>query len=410
LGTPTIEGYGISEAWEGSDKRVWMVTCHECDHEQEITWEGSMRWRNEPGGPVMRAGRDDYEDRNEVAEVWRECQRCGESIEADIAGGRWVATQPDRKVIGFHATRLIVPVTDLAQIVKASRQTKPHEVEAFENNDLGRAYSASEASLDMPALLAACELGGDRHDFYSGVSPVTMGIDVAGERDLTVRIDEQLAAEHPSVPNPRRALWIGEVSSFAEVIRLIDRFRPTVIAIDANPERRMARALQKRYAAGRVVLVEYDDRNQSDAIKLTEVGEAGTPLEGAPLKARVNRTEAIDAMMDSIRQLRNLPLRTPPPRWFDQMRAPKRKTELDAKGNPKRVYVSTGSAGDDYAHADVYALVATELWRMRGGAQALMGPAPRIVSEEEQGFQRVRLTGDNPAIYRPGFDERDLLQ
>jgi hypothetical protein len=237
-----------------------------------------------------------------------------------------------------------------------------------------------------------------------------MGVDVAGERNLTVRVSEQLPPEQPGVANPRRALWIGEVSGFDEVIQLIDRFRPVQIAIDANPERRMARALQSRYVPGRVVLVEYDAKNDADAIKISEVGPAGTPLDGVPLKVRVNRTEAIDAMMDSIRQLRNLPLRKPPPRWLDQMRAPKRRTVLDTRGNPKRVYVSTGTLGDDYAHADVYALVATELWRMRGGAQALMGPAPRIVSEEEQGFQRVRLTGDNPAIYSPGFDEGDLLR
>jgi hypothetical protein len=410
LGTPTIEGYGIGLAWESSDKRVWMVRCSECDHEQEITFEENLRWRSVKDGKVMRAGRDDYDDRRDVAEVWRECSRCHESIEADIAGGRWVAQQPGRDVIGFHATRLIVPTTDLVQIVRASRATLPQEVETFENNDLGRPYSASEASLDMPALLAACELGGERVDFYSGPAPVTMGVDVAGERDLTVRIDEQLPSEHPSVPNPRRALWIGEVSSFAEVVQLIDRFRPVQVVIDGNPERRMARSVQARYAPGRVVICEYDDRNESEAIKLTEMGEKGTPLEGVPMKVRVNRTEAIDAMIESIRQLRNLPLRTPPPRWFDQMRAPKRRTELDSKGRPKRVYVKTGNAGDDYAHADVYALVATELWRMRGGANAMMGPAPRIVSDEEQGFQRVRLTGDNPAIWRPGFDEGDLLR
>jgi hypothetical protein len=410
LGTPTIDGYGISEAWEQSDKRVWMVTCHECDHEQEVTWEESVRWRSTVDGKVCRAGRDEFEDPRAVAEVWRECSRCGESIEADIAGGRWVATQPGREVIGFHASRLIVPNTDLKQIVRASRRTLPQDVEAFENNDLGRPYSASEASLDVAALLAACELGGDRQDFYGGARPVTMGVDVAGERDLTVRIDEQLPAEHPSVPNPRRALWIGEVSGFDELMKLIDRFRPMQVAIDANPERRMARALQKRYAPGRVVLVEYDARNESDAIKLAEMGEKGTPLEGVPLKVRVNRTEAIDAMMDSIRQLRNLPLRTPPPKWLDQMRAPKRTVKLDTRGNPRRVYVSTGTMGDDYAHADVYALVATELWRMRGGANALMGPAPQIQTDEQLGFERVRLASDNPAIYRPGFDEGDLLR
>lgn len=407
LGTPTIEGEGIAAAYESSDKRVWMVRCDACSLEQEVTWEENVKWRNEPDGPVYRAGRDEYTDPDHVEEVWRCCKACEEPIA--VAVGRWVATQPDRSVIGFHATRLIVPNTDLRQIVKASRKTRPQYVEAFENNDLGRPYSAAEASLDMPALLAACELGGPKVEAYVGFNPITMGVDVAGERDLNVWIDEQLAPEHPSIPNPRRALWIGTCSSFEQLVKLVEAFRPAVIAIDSNPERRMAKALRSTFAPGRVVLVEYDAKNASESIKV-DTGEKGTPLEGVPLKARVNRTEAIDAMMDSIRQLRNLPLRDPPHGWFDQMRALKRKTVLDAKGNVSRVYATTGTQGDDYAHAAVYALVATELWRMRGGANAMI-PRDRHIPDEELGFQRVRLSGDNANItYRPGLGEDPLMK
>lgn len=406
LGTPTIEGDGISAAYASSDQRVWIVMCDECDHEQEVTWEESVRWRNAPGGEVMRAGRDVYDDPGHVEAAWRECKRCHEEI--NVKHGRWVAQQPDRSVIGYYASRLNVPHTDLKQIVRASRRTRPADVEAFENNDLGRPYSGAEAGLDMPALLAACELGGAMADFYRGGNPVTMGIDVAGERALTVRIDEQLPAESPQIPNPRRALWIGEVKDFNDIVALVHRFAPVVVAIDSNPERRMAKALRSTFAPGRVVLVEYDDRNEAESMKVT-TGEVGTMLDGVPLKVRVNRTEAIDAMMDSIRQLRNLPLANPPPKWFDQMRSPRRKTELDSRGRAKRVYVKTGTQGDDYAHADVYALVATELWRMRGGANAMMH-SERPLPDEELGFERVRLAGDNPAIYSPGFNERDLLR
>lgn len=408
LGTPTLQGFGIAQAFIESDQRVWIVTCGECGHEQQITWEENVRWRNEPGGEEQRAGRDVYEDRNEVVDAWRQCSRCAESIEADIRTGRWVAQRPGRKVIGFHATRLIVPNTNLKQIIVASRSTKPMDVETFVNNDLGRPYSGAESSLTMEQLLAACELGGPKLEFYRGPYVTTMGVDVAGERDLTVRIDEQLPAEHPMVPNPRRAVWIGEVKSFNDVIELINRFGCAAIAIDDNPERRMAKALRAQFAPGRVVLAEYSLQDASKSIDI-DVGENGTPLEGVPLKVKVHRTEAIDAMMDSIRQLRNLPLKDPPPRWFDQMRSLQRTTKLDTKGRPVRVYETTGTSGDDYAHADVYALIATEMWRMKGGANMLLG-APRPLPDEEFGFQRVRLAGDNAAIggWSPGFGEDPL--
>jgi hypothetical protein len=403
IGTPTIEGEGIAAAFDSSDRRIWFVKCHECDHEQQLTWEENVRWTNVVGGKEQRPGQDDFKDRDAVADVWRVCARCNESIEPDIGKGKWVSTNPGAARIGFHASRLIVPITDLAQIVKASRRTKPAEKEAFENNDLGRPYSAAEASLDMPTLLAACELGGALVEAYIGKNPVTMGVDVAGERDLNVRIDEQLPPDRPDMPNARRALWIGTVPSFEVLIELARRFRPEVIAIDSNPERRLAKALRARFPLGTVVLVVYDYNDGSEPIKVSEVGEVGTAAEGVPLKVNVNRTEAIDAMMDSIRQKRNLPLRDPPAGWFDQMRALKRRTELDKKGRAKRVYVTTGTAGDDFAHADVYALVATELWRLRGGVQQFYKPE-RVVPEQEMGFRSVNLV-DGSEDYHPGMGE-----
>jgi hypothetical protein len=401
LGTPTIEGNGIAQAYDASDRRVWKVTCHECDHEQEITYEENLRWRNAVDGPVMRAGHDVFTDIEAVIEVWRQCARCNESIEEDIGAGRWIATNPGATVIGFHATRLIVPRTDLAQIVRASRRTKPADIETFNNNDLGRPYSAAEAQLDMTTLLQACEKGGPLLTSYTGWYPLTMGIDVAGERDLNVRIDEQLPPPAPGQQNPRRAVWIGTCDSFDAVVRLINVFRPQQVAIDGNPERRMARALQATYPPGMVVLVTYDDKTDSATLKITEMGDQGTAQEGVPRKVAVNRTDAIDAMMDGIRQGRNIPLLDPPAGWFDQMRAMKRRTVLDTKGRARRVYVTTGNAGDDYAHADVYALVATELWRLRGGVQAFSVPE-RIVPDEEMGFKPMNLEGDIDT-YDPGF-------
>ena len=48
-----------------------------------------------------------------------------------------------------------------------------------------------------------------------------------------------------------------------------------------------------------------------------------------------------------------------------------RDKRIDARGRPVRYYETTSSSGDDYAHAEVFALVATELWRATVGAQQL---------------------------------------
>lgn len=403
IGTPTLDDFGIAAAYADSDKREWHVKCRKCKLEQTLTWEESVRWRNTPRGKVMKPGHDEYTDPNHVAEAWRGCRDCGTRL--DVARGRWIVGVPGRSVIGFHATRLIVPNTDLVQIVKASRKRKPQEIQTFENNDLGRPYSPASSSLDVAAIIAACSRGRKMINGYAGPYPVTMGVDVAGERNLNVRISEQLPPEHDGIANPRRALWVGEASSFNEVVKLMDAFGVAMCAIDANPERRSAKTLRATFP-GRVVMVEYDYRDESEALKIMDQGEAGTALEGVPLRVKVNRTEAFDAMIESVRQVRNMPPLEPPYGYVDQMRSPKRRTVIGTNGRPRREYVATGTQGDDYAHAEVYDLVATELLRMRLGIQSAQ-TAEHQMDDEEMGFRRVRLAGDNPAIddYRPGFGE-----
>lgn len=405
LGTPTVDGTGISAAFEDSDQRDWMVTCPGCGEVQGLDWNQNVRWRNTPGGEVMRPGRDEFEDRKHVEEAWRACRVCEAPL--NVAEGSWMPQVPGRKVIGYQVSRLIVPNTDLRQIIVASRQSKVSELEAFHNNDLGMPWSPAEAALDVASILAAAALGldcpRDPRGYY-GSNPVTMGVDVAGERDLNVRISEQLPAEHRDVANPRRALWVGTVDSFEKVVGLMHSYRVQVCAVDANPERRMAKSLRAEFP-GRVILVEYDHRYESDAIKVTDTGPVGTPLEGVPLKVRLNRTEAIDAMMDSIRCARNRPPQHPSQLYIDHLRALKRRTEVSPDGKVTRRYETTGTAGDDFAHAEVYDLAATEMLRVRmgiQGAQERQTPLP----DEDLGFRRMQLAGDDVNDrYTAGFGE-----
>lgn len=164
----------------------------------------------------------------------------------------------------------------------------------------------------------------------------------------------------------------------------------------------MAKALRGAFP-GRIVLVEYDHKNEAESIKI-ESGEIGTPMEGVPLKVKVNRTEALDAMMDSIRQQRNVPLLDPPTNYVAQLRSPKRKVVISQTGKVSRVYEATGTVGDDYAHAEVYDLVATDLYRMMRGIVESRVEEDRRVPDEEIGFRRVRLADGDAAEYRRGFE------
>jgi hypothetical protein len=389
LGYPTIAGYGIHLAYERSDKRQWHVTCAECGEEQVLNWSENMRWRSEPGGEVFEVGRDEYDEPDQVAEAWRVCGACEASLEPPegerfgaIHGGRWIATA-ESDMIGFHVNRLIVPGTDLKELVRNSRLTQPHELEAFWNNDMGMPYSPSEAALTDADIDAACSLGGEPASGPRARAVRVGGLDVASARRMNLWIDELR-------PNgTMQAVHLSEPADFEEAVETIRRLGVNLLVVDAMPEKRSARALAATFP-GRVILAEYDPNDRADAFKYD-------PKKNV---VRINRTEGIDAFQDGIRQQRRIPLRRPPRRFKSQLLAPKRRTELSASGVPRRVYVSTGTDGDDYTHAGVYGLVAKELWALRVQVTAQVEDARgHRVPNERRGY----AAADE---YRPGFGER----
>ena len=224
----------------------------------------------------------------------------------------------------------------------------------------------------------------------------TAGVDQASERDFNVRVSEQ-------GPNgERKAIWIGRLGSWRAVADLMMQLRVTFCAIDAGPERRGARGVIG-VLGGRGVLVEYGGPQES---AFTYKERENT--------VRVNRTEAIDAMMDGIRLMRNLPLREPPPGYIAQLMAPRRRATVNPKTEKVvRTYVSLGP--DDYAHAEVYDMVAAEMLKLHHQAGALLEDRP--VSDQEIGFQRTGLDapfGGDPrrdgfGSYDAGFGEEGLL-
>lgn len=395
MGIPTGPGEGIDTYFSDSDQRKWHVACPSCGEEQPLDWWKNVRWRNPGIEGVQRAGKDEYHKARDVEAAWRACRSCEANLEDAIRGGRWIATNPGASLRGYHVARLVVPRCDLIQMVKASRQTSPSQVIAFFNNDLGLAYAPTETSLDEEAINAACSHGGEATQ-TPRVGPGiyrTAGIDVASERDLNVRVSEIRE-------DGRYALWIGTVGSFGEVLDLMVRMRVTFFCVDANPERRLARGLCAQLP-GRGCLVEYGGPEEQ-AFRYKENENI----------ARVNRTEAIDAMMDGIRLLRNLPLRQPPPGYVEHLMAPRRRAVINKREKVVRTYVSQGP--DDYAHAEVYDLVAVEMLRMRHQAGLLLEDRP--VSDEEIGFERTRLDDPfgqprrgNADGYDGGFGEEPLI-
>lgn len=382
LGVPTLPAWGIDAQYLRSDRREWRVTCPSCQDEQPIEWERNVRWSVSSTDQVMSPARDEFEDADDVAAAWRICRTCEHSLEpppgekiGPIHRGRWVPTRPGRKVIGYHVSRLIVPLTDLVDIVKNSRKTKTHEVEAFWNNDLGLPYVPAEAGLTEDDVRGAMTRGRDPSQGYRGQWPVVMGIDAAGERDLNVAIYEK------PPDGPRMALWLGTVHDFDDLYPLMASYNVTLAVVDSMPERKQARTMARNFP-GRVVLVRYDDTNpEADPLTFDDTRNMLT----------LHRTEAIDGMMDAIRHGRQVPLRQVPHLYVSHMVAMKRRNEEDKRGRMRRVYVTTGGKGDDFAHAETYVVAGSDLLDMRRSVEEQQWLAEGEPADDMLGVETLNL-------------------
>lgn len=333
IGYPTIPDWGMHAAYQETDMRRWTVRC-ECGE-----------WQTPEFGANV--------DQQQMLVVCRKCRR-----PLPVAEGEWVAEFPDRDLRGYHVSKLIVPAVaenrlgQLGRLVRDSRKTRPIDQQNFLNKDLGLPYDSPDGRLSMDAIQAAQSAGGYAMQApdvgYGGANLVTAGVDVASVRDLNVRVSEHLP------DGRRRALFIGTAASFDEVDAILTRYRVQMAVVDHLPEYRLAMGLAERHA-GRVFLCSYTGAQQAVVMSVTPETRA----------VSVRRTEAIDAMMDAIRQQRNLLPDPLPEDYVTQLRNLYRRKREDEVGRVVVEYVSTGPT--DYAHAEVYDVIAAEVWWWRQG-------------------------------------------
>lgn len=364
VGVPSIPGWGIARAYDESDQRQWHVKCQACGDYQPISFHENV-------------------DQLRAIIV---CRKCTKPL--NVAKGEWVAAFPDRDVRGYHVTRLLAPGANIQNIVKASKKRSPIDLQVFHNKDLGEEYAPAEGRLSLEAIQAAQSAGGGYVTAPGFVGPelVTMGVDVASTRALNVRISQHLPDDESKI-----ALFIGEVDNFNDLGRLMDRYGVKMAAIDHLPEGRLARSFAEQFP-GRVFIVAYDTTptpKNPDVLRVDEGMRFCT----------VRRTEAMDATGELIRSQKNkLPLNLPEG-YVDAMQAPVRVATKDELGRVAVSYKSMGS--DDYYHAELFDLVATELFyfRMHRDEQdrEVLQPLENMLE-----FQRSALAEYEDGEYAPG--------
>ena len=381
VGVPTIPQYGIARLYTNSDQRKWLVKCGCKAGWQEIDFFKNV----------------DIERERIV------CWRCRKPL--DVRKGEWVQEVVEvQRPRGYHVSRLLVPHADLGSIIQHSKQRKTYEVQRFWNKDLGMEYASAGGRITDEVLLAAVTAGGGYRmpEGYNGTNPVTMGVDMASTRDANVRISEHLAEDD------KRALWIGTVgnSDLAQFLHalgdLLVRYKVNMVSIDHLPDGRVSRALGNMFP-GLVYVTAITDSRQEQILKSDE----------QLMTASVRRTEAIDAMISMMKAQRNrLPgndLDDLPESYAEQMKSLQRFEEEEEETGKRTVgYIATGPF--DYAMAEVFDMVATELWWMRQQVESYFRKQTSTLDEHLSTFERSDLDNPESTDYRSGPPEPELTE
>ena len=366
-GTPTNKGTSKVEAeHDKSDKRVCLVPCGDCGHEQVLLWSG-VRWP---------------ENRPDLAQYM--CESCG-SLWTDaerwryVARCRWQPTAESDGVAGFALNEIYSSWVALGDMARAFLTAKrhPETLKVFINTSLGEAWEQDAERLDPHALEGRGEAWTKAPAW---VLLITCGIDLQDDRVEITRIgwgvgEEAAVLEHLIVYGDPSAdaLW-AELDAYllerweSEDGRLIPvaaacldtagHYTQTAYAFCVPRFRRRVYAIKGAAGAGRTVWPKRASRNNKARVHLFIVGvDAAKDMVLARLKVTapgpgyVHFAAGLDA------------------EYYAQLAAERVVTKY-VKGFPARVYEKDPSQRNEALDCMVYAYAALVSLNVRWGALA----------------------------------------
>lgn len=349
VSTPTYPGTGIDEQFALSDQRLWHIQCDFCNERQPLTIGMCVTEWDSLGRPYEWHGKD--ENRAYLA-----CRNCGRELNR-LAKGEWVATHPERKLAGFHLTKLFSAQMDLLDVVynlDTVDDTKRRE--AF-NQDLGVAYLPRGGHLEVDQIDACRRDYGHGPDYRK---TCYMGVDVGRVLHVVIRT----LADFES--GESKQLYAG-TTNWEGLERLVKIYRPRTVVIDALPETSKAREFQEKYPRNMVWIAYYTNQavgNKREQFAIFDIKER---------RVNIDRTRSLDAtyagfyagtstLPQHIRGVED---------FYSHLRASIRVLKEDSSGQEVAAYIDTGP--DHYAHSENYCSISATCRVGIGWAQGMAG-------------------------------------
>jgi phage terminase large subunit GpA len=329
VSNPSLPDYGVDESYQKSDQRHWTLKCPSC-----AKWSAPERDFPRKLGEEVRIilPRED-------GSFFLACTHCQAPLDIDL--GEWVADFADRPIHGYRISQLFSSKVDPGEILKEYRTTR--YADRFYNLKIGVPWADLERRLDIMSVLALCSeaVMPARAEGAEPTGTYSMGIDTGRQLHVVVLKTD------PADRKRQHLVHLNVCQNFEDLDAILTRYRVTFCVIDGLPETHETRKFAERHAG--VVFMNYFNEHQRGAADWNHEAHI----------VKVNRTEALDASREAVRDQRLiLPRQSPIVAEFARHMAADAKIldEDPDTGAQKYRYIRTGP--DHFSLAFTYAWMA----------------------------------------------------
>jgi len=171
VSSPTFEDTSrIWNEYKDSDRRIYTVPCNECGVMQQLVWAG-VKWND-----------------NDPRTAHYECQHCHAKWDdnqknLNVRHGKWVVTNPDSPVAGFHISAIYSSFKSLSDLVFQFLRSKedPEQLKAFTNTMLAEVWRTNAHTVKDITWLNRLETY-DANTVPNQVGLITAGVDTQQDR------------------------------------------------------------------------------------------------------------------------------------------------------------------------------------------------------------------------------------
>jgi hypothetical protein len=344
ISNPTVEGYGIDERYQKSSQGLWNIKCPHCGR-----WFNPDFFNNvvQQVGPRQYIPRDPtYDAENEKKDIHVMCE-CGRPIRDRCMDGEYVHKYPMRNWQGYRISKILNKFAPLRALYDKWVEAQGNEIktQVVYNSDLGLPYSSKGAKItreDLDRVRKNYSVNLERAEY-----PRILGVDVGSDLNYVLR---EIVKDQGIIY--LRLLAVGTVPTFELLCNeVIDRYRPKITVIDANPEIHKVQELKAKYSNI------YSSQFQEGNIKI--VHDKGERI------VKMDRTAILDSVKANIdRELYINPMNAEfldNGEYYSQMTASTRILDVDENNPEKSRFVWVHTQPDHYFLTEGYCLQALTL-------------------------------------------------